>query len=134
MEDTDVSQEILIVDDAEFDRNLLKSILLSAGYPVAGTAGSGNEGISEYSRLSPDLVMLDLMMPDINGIDVLRKIRDLNPDAKVLMCTSVNETSMVELARRMGARGYVVKPYVALHLLAAVKKVIGSPSGRAAPV
>ena len=72
--------------------------------------------------------MLDLIMPDINGIEVLRRIRADDPDAKVIMCTSVGEESMVDLARRMGARGYVVKPYIADNLLGAVKRVYGPPS------
>ncbi len=120
---------ILIIDDTEFDRNLLKSILLSAGYSICGTASSGLDGVSEYEKLKPGLVMLDLMMPDINGIEVLRRIRASDSNSKVLMCTSVNQNSMVELARKLGARGYVVKPYVATNLVDAVKKVIGTPAG-----
>ncbi|HWQ67055.1 MAG TPA: response regulator [Methanospirillum sp.] len=118
---------ILIVDDTDFDRNLLRNILLSAGYAIAGAATGGIEGVQMYQDLIPDLVMVDLIMPDLNGIEVLRQIRDGAPDAKVMICTTVGNTAMVELSRRLGARGYVVKPYQAVTLINAVKRVIGPP-------
>lgn len=119
---------ILIVDDTDFDRNLLRSILLSAGYEISGLASSGEEGILRFKELQPTLVLLDLIMPDLNGIEVLRRIRVFQPDAKIMMCTSVGEDTMVDLARRMGARGYVVKPYIAENLLSAVSKIMGPPA------
>lgn len=119
---------ILIIDDTDFDRNLLRSILLSAGYEVLGMATCGEEGISQYSNLQPNLVMLDLIMPDLNGIEVLRRIRREDPEAKVVMCTSVGEEGMVDLARRMGARGYIVKPYIAANLLTAISRIVGTSS------
>jgi two-component system chemotaxis response regulator CheY len=118
---------ILIVDDTDFDRNLLKNILVSGGYDIAGAASGGEEGIRLYRELIPDLAMLDLIMPDLNGIDTLRRIREEYPDARVILCTSVGEPGMVDLARRLGAKGYVVKPYQASHLLKAVEKIVGPP-------
>ena len=118
---------ILIVDDTDFDRNLLRSILLSAGYEITGLASCGEEGIRQFKELQPNLVLLDLIMPDLNGIEVLRRIRNDTPEAKIMMCTSVGEESMVDLARRMGARGYIVKPYIAENLLHAVNKIVGPP-------
>lgn len=120
---------ILIVDDTDFDRNLLRSILISAGYEISGLATCGEEGIRQFHELQPTLVLLDLIMPDMNGIEVLRRIRLDQPDAKIMMCTSVGEETMVDLARRMGARGYIVKPYIADNLLKAVSKIITLPSG-----
>lgn len=118
---------ILIIDDSEFDRNLLKNILVSAGYEVVGTAKGGDEGLSMYYELKPDLVMLDLIMPDINGIDLLIKIKEGSPEARVILCTSVGQDMMIDLAKRSGAKGYVVKPYIADNLLGAVKRIIGNP-------
>lgn len=117
---------ILIIDDTDFDRNLLRSILISAGYEVTGAACCGEEGIRMYDELKPNLVMLDLIMPDLNGIEVLRRLRKQDGDARVMMCTSVGEESMVVLAKRMGAKGYIVKPYIAANLVQAVKKIIGT--------
>lgn len=118
---------ILIVDDTDFDRNLLRNILVSAGYDIAGMASGGEEGIRLFREMIPDLAILDLIMPDLNGIETLRRIRTEYPDAKVILCTSVGEDGMVELARRLGARGYVVKPYQAAHILKAVEKIAGPP-------
>ncbi len=118
---------ILIVDDTDFDRNLLRNILFSAGYEIAGMAGGGEEGIRMYREMMPDLAILDLVMPDLNGIDTLRQIRSEYPSAQVMLCTSVGEEGMVELAKRLGARGYVVKPYQAVHILKAVERIVGPP-------
>ncbi len=118
---------ILIVDDTDFDRNLLRNILVSAGYEIAGMASGGEEGIRLFREMIPDLAILDLIMPDLNGIETLRRIKTEYPDAKVMLCTSVGEDGMVELARRLGARGYVVKPYQAAYILKAVEKIAGSP-------
>ena len=124
---------ILIVDDTDFDRNLLKNILISAGYDIAGTAGGGEEGVRLYREMIPDLAILDLIMPDLNGIETLRRIRGEFPTAQVMLCTSVGEDGMVELARRLGARGYVVKPYQASHLLKAVERIAGPPGHSPGP-
>lgn len=118
---------ILIVDDTDFDRNLLRNILVSAGYEIAGLASGGEEGVRLYREMMPDLAMLDLIMPDLNGIDTLRRIREEYPEARVMLCTSVGEEGMVDLARRLGAKGYIVKPYQAAHLLKAVERIIGPP-------
>ena len=118
---------ILIVDDTDFDRNLLRNILVSAGYDIAGLASGGEEAVRLYREMVPDLAILDLIMPDLNGIETLRRIRTDYPDAQVMLCTSVGEDGMVELARRLGARGYVVKPFQAAHILKAVQKIIGPP-------
>jgi two-component system chemotaxis response regulator CheY len=118
---------ILIVDDTDFDRNLLRSILVSAGYEIAGMAHGGEEGVRLYREMMPDLAILDLIMPDLNGIETLRKIKSEYPAAKVMLCTSVGDEGMVELARRLGARGYAVKPYQAAHILKAVERIAGPP-------
>jgi two-component system chemotaxis response regulator CheY len=120
--------QILIVDDTDFDRNLIRNILASAGYEIAGMATGGEEAIRMYREMLPHLVILDLIMPDLNGIETLRRIRADYPDAQIILCTSVGEEGMVELARRLGARGYVVKPYQAAHILKAVEKIVGPPA------
>lgn len=122
---------VLIVDDTDFDRNLLRNILVSAGYEIAGLARGGEEGIQLYREMIPDLAMLDLIMPDLNGIDTLRRIREEYPEARVMLCTSVGEEGMVDLARRIGAKGYVVKPYQAANLLKAVERIVGPPGNKA---
>jgi len=119
--------KVLIVDDNDFERNLLHATLSSLGYNVVGTASNGREGVEQFLKLKPDLVMLDLIMPEMNGIETLREIKSRDPDAKVMICSTTDQKAMISLSKRNGARGYVVKPYQTESLLAAVKKVIGDP-------
>lgn len=118
---------ILIVDDEELDRKVLHSILLSAGYEVVGAAKSGEEGIRLFSALKPDLVTIDLMMPKMNGMEVLIKLMKDYNDTNALICTSTHSDPVVDLALRYGAKGYIIKPFQAKSLLATVKEVIGEP-------
>ena len=118
---------ILIVDDEELDRKVLHSILLSAGYEVVGTARSGEEGLHLYNTLRPDLVTIDLMMPKMNGMEVLIKLMKENKNTNALICTSAHSDPVVDLAMRYGARGYIIKPFQARSLLSTVKEVIGEP-------
>ena len=119
--------KVLVVDDNDFERNLLHTTLSSLGYDVIGTASNGREGVEKFLKLKPDLVMLDLVMPEMNGIETLREIKSRDPNAKVMICSTADQEAMISLAKRNGARGYVVKPYQTESLSTAVKKVIGDP-------
>jgi two-component system, chemotaxis family, chemotaxis protein CheY len=118
--------KILIVDDTLFMRTLLKNILFSGGHSIAGEAGDGDEAIEKYKELKPDLVTMDVVMPKMNGIDALRGIRSIDPNAKVIMCTAVGQEQMVKLAIKTGARGYIIKPFQAPKVLEEIKNVLGS--------
>ncbi len=117
---------ILIVDDTLFMRTLLKNILFSGGHAIVGEAGDGDEAIEKYKELKPDLVTMDVVMPKMNGIEALKAIKVLDPNAKVIMCTAVGQEQMVKLAIKSGARGYVVKPFQAPKVLEEIKNVLGS--------
>jgi two-component system, chemotaxis family, chemotaxis protein CheY len=117
---------ILIVDDTLFMRTLLKNILFSGGHAIVGEAGDGDEAIEKYKELKPDLVTMDVVMPKMNGIEALKAIKALDPNAKVIMCTAVGQEQMVKLAIKSGARGYVVKPFQAPKVLEEIKNVLGS--------
>jgi two-component system chemotaxis response regulator CheY len=119
--------KILIVDDTDFERNLLHTTLSSLGYEVIGTASNGREGVEQFLQLKPDLVMLDLIMPEMDGIETLRQIKSNDPDAKVMICSTADQNALIALAKRNGARGYVVKPYQTEALLTAVKNIVGEP-------
>lgn len=118
---------VLIIDDEDLDRKVLHSILLSAGYEVIGTARSGEEGVELNRTLKPDLVTIDLMMPKMNGMEVLIKLMKENTKTNALICTSAHSDPVVDLAMRYGAKGYIIKPFQARSLLATVKEVIGAP-------
>jgi len=117
---------ILIVDDTLFMRTLLKNILFTGGHSIVGEAGDGDEAIEKYKELKPDLVTMDVVMPKMNGIEALKAIKGIDPNAKVIMCTAVGQEQMVKLAIKSGARGYVVKPFQAPKVLEEIKNVLGS--------
>jgi len=107
-----VASKILIVDDASFMRTLLKDIIKSNGLASEiFEAEDGIEGVRSYQKIKPDLVTLDVNMPKADGIQALRAILKINPSAKVVMITSVEEKHIVQDAIKLGARDYVVKPF-----------------------
>lgn len=118
--------KIMIVDDAAFMRTLLKNILFPKGYEIAGEADNGAVAVEKYKELKPDLVTMDIVMPNVNGIDALKQIKSLDPNAKVIMCTAVGQENMVRAAIMNGAKGYIVKPFQAPKVLEEVQKVLGS--------
>jgi len=117
---------ILIVDDTMFMRTLLKNILFSGGHDIVGEAGDGKEAVAKYEELKPDLVTMDVVMPNMNGIEALQAIKKIDPSARIIMCTAVGQEQMVKLAIKSGARGYVVKPFQAPKVLEEVKSVLAS--------
>jgi two-component system chemotaxis response regulator CheY len=117
---------ILIVDDTLFMRTLLKNILFSGGHDIVGEASDGDEAIAKYQELKPDLVTMDVVMPKVNGIEALKGIRAIDPNAKVVMCTAVGQEQMVKLAIKTGAKGYIVKPFQAPKVLEEIKNVLSS--------
>ena len=118
--------KILIVDDTLFMRTLLKNILFSGGHTIAGEAADGDDAIEKYKELKPDLVTMDVVMPKLNGIEALKGIKALDPNARVIRCTAVGKEQMVKLAIKSGARGYIVKPFQAPKVLDEVKNILES--------
>ncbi|RYL92959.1 response regulator [Sporolactobacillus sp. Y61] len=116
---------ILIVDDAAFMRMMLKDILVKNGYEVVGEAANGNEAIVKYDELKPDLVTLDITMPEMDGIQALKKIREQDPGCKVIMCSAMGQQSMVIDAIQAGAKDFIVKPFQPDRVIEAIKKTLG---------
>lgn len=113
---------ILIVDDALFMRNMLKNILEEHGYTVVGEATNGVEAFAKYQELSPDLVTLDITMPDMTGLDALKAITALDPDAKVIMCSAMGQNSMVMEAIQNGAMDFLIKPFTPSKVMEALRR------------
>lgn len=109
--------KILVVDDAVFMRNTLVTILEKAGHKVVGQASDGNEGYDLFKELRPDLVTMDITMPNCNGIECLIKIKELDPNAKVLMCSAVGQREKVLESLKHGAVNFIVKPFKAKRVL-----------------
>ena len=115
---------VLVVDDAAFMRMMLKDILTKAGYDVVGEAANGKEAVDKYKELSPDLVTLDITMPEMDGIQALKAIRDINDNATVIMCSAMGQQTMVIEAIQSGAKDFIVKPFQADRVLESIKKVL----------
>jgi two-component system chemotaxis response regulator CheY len=117
---------ILVVDDTLFMRTLLKNILTTGGHEIVGEAEDGDIGVAKYQELKPDIVTMDVVMPKMNGIEALKAIKNLDSNAKVIMCTAVGQEQMVKLAIKSGARGYIVKPFQAPKVLEEIGIVLGA--------
>jgi two-component system chemotaxis response regulator CheY len=102
--------KVLIVDDAAFMRMMLRKLLESEGHEVAGEAVDGNDAVDKYRELSPDLVTMDITMPNKNGIEAVQEIRAIDPKAKILMTSALGQESMVKAAILAGAYDFVIKP------------------------
>ena len=120
-----MAKNILICDDAAFMRMMIKDILTKNGYNVVGEAENGAKGVEKYNELKPDLVLMDITMPEMDGIQALKKIKEADPSATVIMCSAMGQQAMVIEAIQNGARDFIVKPFAADRILEAVRKVIG---------
>jgi len=115
---------VLICDDAVFMRTMLADILTQAGFAVIGQAQTGAEAVQKYRELRPDLVTMDIVMPDMGGIEAVKEITKEFSDARILMCSAMGQQSLVIEAIQAGARDFVVKPFQPSRVLEAVQRVL----------
>lgn len=115
---------ILVVDDAAFMRMKCSKLLAESGHDVL-EAGTGAEAVEKYQAEKPDAVLLDITMPDMDGLAALKELRRLDPNARVAMVTAMGQQSIVMEALKAGARDFVVKPFDAARVMAAVEKLLG---------
>lgn len=118
-----MSNRVLIVDDAVFMRMKLRDILEKNGYEVVAEAQNGIEAIEKYKSERPDLVTMDITMPEMDGVTALRGIKNIDPNAKVIMCSAMGQQSMVMDAIQAGARDFIVKPFDNDRVLESLNKV-----------
>ncbi|MBQ2902396.1 MAG: response regulator [Agathobacter sp.] len=119
-----MAQRILVVDDAAFMRMMLKDILTKGGFEVCGEAADGVEALAKYNELKPDLVTLDITMPNKDGIAALKDIKAADPSALCIMCSAMGQQSMVIEAIQSGAKDFIVKPFQADRVIESIKKVL----------
>lgn len=119
--------KILTVDDAAFMRRIIKTTLKKAGYTEIYEAADGVQAIEKYNQIKPNLVLLDITMPNMNGLDTLKAIRAADPNANVVMCTAMGQEIMVIDAIRSGAKDFIVKPFKPDRILKTVASIIGEP-------
>lgn len=115
---------IVVVDDALFMRVMLKNILEQAGHTVVGEAANGAEAIKEYTLKKPDIMLMDITMPVMDGLEGLRGLKVTEPDAKVIMCSAMGQKSMVIDALKYGAKDFIVKPFQEERVLEAISKAL----------
>ena len=120
-----MAKNILICDDAAFMRMMIKDILTKNGYNIVGEAENGAKAVEKYNELNPDLVLMDITMPEMDGIEALKKIKASDPNASIIMCSAMGQQAMVIESIQSGAKDFIVKPFQADRVLEAVQKVVG---------
>jgi two-component system, chemotaxis family, chemotaxis protein CheY len=115
---------VLIVDDAAFMRKMLGDVLAKGGHEVIGEGANGAEAITQYQALRPDIMTLDITMPEKDGLAALREILTLEPSAKIVMCSALGQESKVLEAIKSGAKDFVVKPFQPDRVLDAIGKAL----------
>lgn len=116
--------KILLVDDAAFMRMRCAKLLTENGYEVE-EASNGQEGVDKYMAIKPDLVLMDITMPVMDGITAVQEIKNRDPEAKVVMCSALGQQTMVMAAVKAGAKDFIVKPYQPEKILATIKRFVG---------
>lgn len=119
-----MSRRVLIVDDAIFMRMKLKDILEKNGFEVIAEAQNGVEAIEKYKTEKPDLVTMDITMPEMDGVTALKGIKEINSNAKVVMCSAMGQQSMVMDAIKAGAIDFIVKPFDSDRVIQSLNKAI----------
>ena len=120
-----MNNTVLVCDDAVFMRTMLGDILTQAGHEVVGEADSGAAAVEKYKQLKPDLVTMDIIMPEMGGIEAVKAITNFDPQARVLMCSAMGQQALVAEAIQAGAKDFVVKPFQPSRVLEAVQRVLG---------
>ncbi|NLY75992.1 MAG: response regulator [Firmicutes bacterium] len=121
-----MAKRILLVDDANIIKLMLRKILVEGGYEIAGEASTGEEAVKKYQELRPDLVTMDITMNGMGGINALKAIRKIDPNAKVIMCSAMGQKYLVMEAVKAGAINFIMKPFEADKVLEAVDKAFAT--------
>ncbi len=124
-----MAASVLIVDDALFMRMMIKDILSKDGLDVIGEAENGVEAVKKYAELHPDLVTMDIVMPEMDGIEAVRNIMKLDPAARVLMCSAMGQQPLVVEALEAGAKDFIIKPFQPSKVVEAVRKALQGEEG-----
>lgn len=120
-----MANRILIVDDAAFMRMMIRDILTKNGFEVVGEAEDGNQAIEKFKEVRPDLIMMDITMPEMDGIVALKEIKKIDPSAKIIMCSAMGQQTMVIDAIQAGAKDFIVKPFQTDRVIDAINKTLG---------
>jgi two-component system chemotaxis response regulator CheY len=117
---------VLIVDDALFMRNMLRNIFSESGFDIVGEGQNGNEAVEMYQQIKPDLVTMDIVMPEKNGIEALKQIMSVDSGAKIVICSALGQETLIMEALEAGARDFIVKPFKPAKVIEVAQKVLAS--------
>ncbi len=119
-----MAMDILIVDDLAFIKFVLRDILEKSGFRVVAEASNGEEAIRHYQEKRPDAVLMDITMPGMDGLTALKRIREIDPGARVIICSALGQQKLIMQAIQLGARDFIVKPFQPQRVVAALKKAL----------
>ena len=122
-----MSKKILLVDDAAFMRKMIKETLSKNGYTELFEAVDGADAVEKFSEIGPDLVIMDITMPNMDGLEALKAIRAADANANVVMCSAMGQETMVIDAIKSGAKDFIVKPFKIERVLKTVTSIVGEP-------
>ena len=122
-----MAKKILLVDDAAFMRKMIKDTLIKNGYTEVFEAVDGADAVEKFGEIGPDLVVMDITMPNMDGLEALKAIRAKDGNANVVMCSAMGQESMVMDAVRSGAKDFIVKPFKPDRVISTVGKILGGP-------
>lgn len=118
-----MAQTVLICDDAVFMRTMLGNIFRDAGFEIVGEAENGRQGVEKYQALKPDLVTMDIVMPEMGGIEAVREITEKDPNAYIVMCSALGQPALIAQALQAGARDFIIKPFQPSRVLETIARV-----------
>jgi two-component system chemotaxis response regulator CheY len=120
-----MSKKIMLVDDAAFMRMMIKDTLQKNGYTEIVEAGNGEQAINTYLAEKPDLILMDITMPVMDGLEALRKLKEMDKNIKVVMCSAMGQETMVVDALKLGAKDFIVKPFKPDRIMKTVNSILG---------
>jgi two-component system chemotaxis response regulator CheY len=116
--------KVLLADDLYFMRMVQKEVLESKGFQIVGEASTGTEAVAKYQELRPDIVILDITMPEMNGLEAMKRIFASDPDAKIIICSAIGQQNLIVDAINSGIKDFIVKPFKPERLLSAINKAL----------
>ena len=120
-----MGKKIMLVDDAAFMRMMIKDTLQKHGYTEIVEAGNGEQALATYAAEKPDLVLMDITMPVMDGLEALRRLREMDSSARVVMCSAMGQETMVVDALKLGAKDFIVKPFKPDRIMKTVNSILG---------
>lgn len=123
-----MTKRVLLADDLFFMRMVQKEVLESQGYEIIGEASTGTEAVRRYEELRPDVVVLDITMPEMNGLEAMQRILALDPDARIIICSAIGQQGLIVEAINAGIKDFIVKPFKPERLLSAMAKALDEES------